>query len=88
VVGALGSETIGGLLLEHAAETLHGSQGGAHVVGDGVGEMLKLANGILKPRCALGHERFELGGAISQLCLRRGQQLLRLLALGDVGKSN
>src|SRR5206468_3715176 len=35
VVGALWSEVVGDLLLQHAAETLHGSQWGAHVMGDG-----------------------------------------------------
>ena len=49
--------------------------------------MLKLGNGILKPRGALGHERFELRGAVGQLCLRPRQQLLRLFALSDVVKA-
>jgi hypothetical protein len=78
-VTAVGVQGTAVFLEEHAAEAAHGAEGGAHVVGDGVGEMFELIDHFLEPGGALLDEAFEFGG----IALDLGAEAVAFQGFGD-----
>src|SRR5262249_2206933 len=60
----------GNFLENKFGERAHGPQRSAHVVDDGVGNMLKFVDGLLKFGRALVDEVFQLNGVIAKLFMR------------------
>ena len=80
----LGVQVGGVLLQEEASETLHAAQGGAHVVGDTIGEGFEVADGFGELCGALLHPALQLGGLICEAIPGFAQGLFGLVAFLDL----
>jgi len=74
VIPAGGVEALGAFFQEDPAQTEHSSKGGAHVMGDRVGEMLQFGDGLV-----------ELGGAVEDLLFQFSVGLGQLQPGGTQG---
>ena len=83
VFQAGGMEAVGAFFQEDAAEGVHRAKGGAHVVGDRVGEMLQFGDGLLEFGGAVADLLFQFRVGLGQLGPGGEQSCFGLSALDD-----